>query len=92
MELRLSTLVPVAVTLTVVTLAVTEGGGNVFTQGVPDTCLSGPHHKVCVTVVVLVLKKISLKQNKSHSRSLDLHLVFINEGLPEYYNPSDWLL
>ena len=32
------------------------------------------------------LKKISLKQNKSHSRSLQLHLVFINEG------PSDWLL
>ena len=35
------------------------------------------------TLVVSVLKKVSLKQNKSHSRSLDLHLVFINEGLPE---------
>ena len=35
------------------------------------------------TLVVFVLKKVSLKQNKFHSRSLDLHLVFINEGLPE---------
>ena len=33
--------------------------------------------------VVFVLKKVSLKQNKSHTRSLDLHLVFINESLPE---------
>ena len=36
-----------------------------------------------LTVVVFVLKKISLKQNKSHSRSLDLHIVYVNEGLPE---------
>ena len=35
------------------------------------------------TMIVFVLKEVSLKQNKSHSRSLDLHLVFINEGLPE---------
>ena len=33
--------------------------------------------------VVFVLKKVSLKQNKSHSRSLDLHIVYVNEGLPE---------
>ena len=35
------------------------------------------------SLVVFVLKKVLLKQNKSHSRSLDLHLVFINEDLPE---------
>ena len=35
-------------------------------------------------MVVFVFKKVSLKQNKSHSRSLDLHPVFINEGLPEW--------
>ena len=37
-------------------------------------------------MVVFVLKKVSFKQKKSHSRSLDLYLVFINyanEGLPE---------
>ena len=38
-------------------------------------------------MVVFVLNKVLLKQNKSHSKSLDLHLVFINEGLPEIVIP-----
>ena len=33
--------------------------------------------------IVFVLKKVSLKQNKSHYRSLDLHIVYVNEVLPE---------
>ena len=40
----------------------------------------------CVSLVVCVFKKVSLKQNKSHCRSLDLHLVFIisaGDGLPK---------
>ena len=47
------------------------------------------------SVVVFLLKVVSLKQNKSHSISLDLHLLVINyanEGLPEYTSSSDWLL
>ena len=36
-----------------------------------------------IRVVVFVLKKILLKQNKSHSRSLNLHIVYVNEDLPE---------
>ena len=43
-------------------------------------------------LVVFVLNKVSLNQNKSHSRSLDLHIVYVNEGLPEDNDPSDWLL
>ena len=43
--------------------------------------------------VVFVLKKVSLKQNKFHFRSLDLHLVFIKWGSQRIDNdPSDWLL
>ena len=39
--------------------------------------------EIRLVLVVFVLKKISLKQNKSHSRSLDLHIVYVNEDLPE---------
>ena len=33
-------------------------------------------------MVVFVLKNVSVKQNKSHSRSLDVHLVFITSCMP----------
>ena len=39
--------------------------------------------KLTVTTAVFVLKKVSLKQNMSHSRSLDLHIMYVNEVLPE---------
>ena len=42
------------------------------------------NHSLSVNVMVIfVLLKVLLKQNKCHSRSLDLHLLFINEGLSE---------
>ena len=34
-------------------------------------------------MIVFVLKEVIKNKNKSHSRSLDLHIVYVNEGFPE---------